>query len=271
MVAVAYVVGCVFAGLSGALLATQSGINSTLGAAVGKSFAAVVSFAVGLGALLVFFAIDTAGLGHKGPSLEAAAAVPWWGWVGGFLGAFYVAVVVVYAPVLGAATLMALFVCCQLATAVLLDSMGWVGFRKRSLHWARLVGLGLMLAGVVLVTYFDGSTAAPAPAPAPPPLPGQPPGQPLTASGPVASGRALAEVASPLYGLSDSTSTSVAGGVTVALATYSKESASAGAVTDSETGAPGERRSGAAGSRGRSGNGSSGDCQGTKGDADANV
>ena len=73
MVAVAYVVGCVFAGLSGALLATQSGINSTLGAAVGKSFAAVVSFAVGLGALLVFFAIDTAGLGHKGPSLEAAA------------------------------------------------------------------------------------------------------------------------------------------------------------------------------------------------------
>lgn len=72
--------------------------------------------------------------------------------------------------------------------------------RKRSLHWARLVGLGLMLAGVVLVTYFDGSTAAPAPAPAPPPLPGQPPGQPLTASGPVASGRALAEVASPLYG-----------------------------------------------------------------------
>ena len=62
------------------------------------------------------------------PALPAAA-VPWWGWVGGFLGAFYVAVVVVYAPVLGAATLMALFVCCQLATAVLLDSMGWVGFR----------------------------------------------------------------------------------------------------------------------------------------------
>lgn len=55
--------------------------------------------------------------------------VPWWGWVGGVLGAFYVAVVILFAPVLGAATLMATFVCAQLATAVTLDTMGWVGYK----------------------------------------------------------------------------------------------------------------------------------------------
>ncbi|KAG2428735.1 hypothetical protein HXX76_011438 [Chlamydomonas incerta] len=265
MVSVTYVVGCACAGLAGALLATQSGVNSTLGAAVGKSFAAVVSFAVGLGALLVFFAIDTAALGHKGPTPEGAAAAPWWTWVGGFLGAWYVAVVIIFAPVLGAGTLMSLFVCCQLATAVLLDSMGWVGFKKRPLHWARLVGLALMLGGVVLVTYFDGSPAAPPP----PPAPGPPPSQ-LPPGGPVADGRALAAVKPPLDGASDYTSVSAAGRVTLALAAYSKESAaSAGATTDAKTGlAPGAECGGGGSS---SGSGRARDCQGTKGSADANV
>jgi hypothetical protein len=85
---------------------------------------------------------------------------PWWAWVGGPLGAFYVAVAIIYAPVLGAATLMALFVTCQLATAVVLDALGWVGFPKRPLHWARLLGVGLMVTGVVLVTVFDGAASS---------------------------------------------------------------------------------------------------------------
>lgn len=142
------------------LLATQGGVNSTLGKNVGKSFASVVSFSVGLGALVVFFLVDYYGLGSKGPTAASVAATPWWAWVGGPLGAFYVAVAIIYAPVLGAATLMALFVTCQLATAVTLDALGWVGFSKRKLHWARLLGVGLMVAGVVLVTYFDGTSAA---------------------------------------------------------------------------------------------------------------
>ncbi|KAG2449633.1 hypothetical protein HYH02_005166 [Chlamydomonas schloesseri] len=266
MVSATYVVGCVCAGLAGAMLATQSGINSTLGAAVGKSFASVVSFAVGLGALLVFFAVDTAALGHKGPTLAAAAAVPWWAWVGGFLGAWYVAVVIIFAPVLGAATLMALFVCCQLATAVLLDSMGWVGFKQRPLHWARLVGLGLMLGGVVLVTYFDGgSTASKGAAVAQPPVPGLPP-----PSGPVVGGgRALAAAAvtSPLFETSDSPAFT-AGGVAVALAAYSKDPASGVATPDIEAGATGKGRSGAGSG---SSSGSTGDCKGAELSSDANV
>ncbi|GLC47470.1 hypothetical protein PLESTB_000134000 [Pleodorina starrii] len=153
----AYIAGCVCAAAAGAFLATQSGINSTLGSLAGRSFASVVSFAVGLAALVVFFLVDVYGLGNKGPDRHSVAAAPWWAWTGGLLGAFYVAVVIIFVRTLGAATLMAIFVTAQLSTAVALDALGWVGLRRRPLHWARIAGLILMIGGVALVTYFDGS------------------------------------------------------------------------------------------------------------------
>ncbi|GIL57888.1 hypothetical protein Vafri_13103 [Volvox africanus] len=152
-----YIAGCICASIAGVFLATQSGINSTLGSLTGRSFAAVVSFVVGLAALIVFWLIDVYGVGNKGPNRQSISAAPWWSWTGGLLGAWYVAVVIIFARTLGAATLMAIFVTAQLSTAVALDALGWVGFRRRPLHWARIAGLLLMIAGVALVTYFDGS------------------------------------------------------------------------------------------------------------------
>ncbi|GIL78287.1 hypothetical protein Vretimale_7644, partial [Volvox reticuliferus] len=154
----AYIAGCICAITAGVFLATQSGINSTLGSLTGRSFAAVVSFVVGLAVLIVFWLVDVYGVGNKGPNRQSVAAAPWWSWTGGLLGAWYVAVVIIFAKTLGAATLMAIFVTAQLSTAVALDALGWVGFRRRPLHWARIAGLLLMIAGVALVTYFDGST-----------------------------------------------------------------------------------------------------------------
>ncbi len=70
----AYVVGCILSVVSGCMLATQSGINSTLGKHAGKSFASVVSFGVGLVALLLFFAVDAGILHNLGPTREGVAS-----------------------------------------------------------------------------------------------------------------------------------------------------------------------------------------------------
>mmetsp|Transcript_37773 Transcript_37773/g.84232 ORF Transcript_37773/g.84232 Transcript_37773/m.84232 type:complete len:277 (+) Transcript_37773:97-927(+) len=164
------VVGAFCVAAAGILLSIQAGMNATLGAISGRSFASLVSFATGTIAIVVFFTVDTYGLKNSGPSSESIKSVPWWGWFGGVLGAYYVSCNIIFVRILGSAILTAIFVSGQLITAVVLDSMGWVGFKKRDLHWARLLGIFLMIAGVILISVFNGDTTS-SPEPPPPLLP----------------------------------------------------------------------------------------------------
>ena len=75
-------------------------------------------------------------------------------WLGGALGAFYVVGSIVSAPKLGAATLIALVVAGQGMASLLVDHFGWVGFEAKHISVGRLVGMGLLGAGVVLVRIF---------------------------------------------------------------------------------------------------------------------
>lgn len=134
--------------LGGAAIAAQSGINSTLARGVGGPVhAALVSFAVGTLALAVVALAQRGAL----PSGAALGALPWWAWVGGLLGAYYVTVAVVGAPRLGAAALIAAVIAGQLVAAVVLDHYGWAGFAERAATWPRLAGVGLLAAGALLV------------------------------------------------------------------------------------------------------------------------
>ena len=94
-----------FAVAAVAMLPFQFGINAVLARDLeGAARASLVSFAVGTLGLLVAVCSSSALLQ---PSRKAGAA-PWWVWIGGLLGAFYVLGSVVTAPKLGAATLVAL-------------------------------------------------------------------------------------------------------------------------------------------------------------------
>src|SRR5919108_469601 len=68
------------------------------------------------------------GGGTPHPGEGGPPAAPWWVWIGGALGAFYVAASIVTAPRLGAATLIALVVAGQAVASLLIDQFGWVGF-----------------------------------------------------------------------------------------------------------------------------------------------
>jgi transporter family-2 protein len=134
--------------VAGTLVAAQAGVNAQLARRLGDPvMAAFVSFAVGTLALgLVVLA--------RRPALPGAAAlagVPWWAWVGGLLGAFFVTVAVVAAPRIGAVTLVALMVTGQFVASLLLDRFGLLGFPERSVSWVRLAGVALLVAGVALV------------------------------------------------------------------------------------------------------------------------
>jgi transporter family-2 protein len=137
--------------VGGALIPFQAGINAQLADWVnGPIRAALVSFLVGTLALLVAAAVSPRPL----PGLSKLSGAPWWIWIGGLLGAFYVATAVIVAPRLGAATLVGAVVAGQLTAALLIDRFGWVGFAERPVSLGRIVGVAFLFAGVLLVRVF---------------------------------------------------------------------------------------------------------------------
>ncbi|HWH07608.1 MAG TPA: DMT family transporter [Candidatus Thermoplasmatota archaeon] len=136
--------------LCGAAIAVQAGVNATLGRGLASPVhAALVSFAVGTAALALVALARREAL----PAAGALAAIPWWAWVGGLLGAFFVAVSISLAPRLGAAALLAAILAGQLATALVLDHQGWLGFEERAVTWRRVGGVVLVGAGAALVRF----------------------------------------------------------------------------------------------------------------------
>jgi transporter family-2 protein len=139
-----------FAIAAGAMLPVQFGINAQLAAWLGSPLrATLVSFAVGAAVLLVATLLFARGTGER-----ALGAAPWWVWVGGFLGAFYVLGSVVTAPKLGAAALFAFILAGQAIASLAVDHFGWVGFEASPITPGRLLGLALVAAGVAAVRFL---------------------------------------------------------------------------------------------------------------------
>lgn len=137
--------------LAGALMPVQAGINARLREFLGEPLmASLVSFGVGTLALLAFILATRT----PWPGAAAIASAPWWTWIGGALGAFFVAVTVILAFKLGATGLMAWIIAGQLMASVLIDHTGAIGFAVREASWQRLAGVGLLLAGAVLVNEY---------------------------------------------------------------------------------------------------------------------
>ena len=130
-------------------LVLQVGMNSTLRSILGSPIlAALISFLVGSVALAGLLGVLRTPL----PERAQLAAVPAWAWLGGILGAFYVAASVIVGPRLGAATLLALVVLGQLGTSLIVDHFGWLGFAQHPLTLMRLSGAALLFGGVLLIT-----------------------------------------------------------------------------------------------------------------------
>lgn len=137
--------------LAGTLITVQTGSNARLKEAFGEALPAIV-VSSSLGIILLIAVTLTARISW--PSLANLGATPWWGWVGGVLGAIYAVTTVLLARELGAATLTALVVTGQLVCSVVLDHFGWVGFAEHTASLGRIAGCLLMIAGFLLIARF---------------------------------------------------------------------------------------------------------------------
>jgi transporter family-2 protein len=134
--------------LGGVGLALQPAWNARLRTAVDSPvLAALVSFLVGGAVLAIVTASGVLGRGR----FNTLGEVPWWGWLGGVLGAFYVTAAVVSLPRLGSTLVLAATLLGQLATALVIDANGWYGVPKVPLSPTRMAGVVLLLLGVALL------------------------------------------------------------------------------------------------------------------------
>jgi transporter family-2 protein len=136
---------------AGAMMPTQAAINNQLAGYVSSPInAALISFAVGTIGLVVYALLSGVPLTDIA-SIRNAPAIAW---IGGLLGAFFVASAVILVPRLGVAMTFSLLIAGQMLVTLVIDHFGFLGVPIRSVSLARLAGVVLITGGVVLIRKF---------------------------------------------------------------------------------------------------------------------
>ncbi|MDQ3587168.1 MAG: DMT family transporter [Actinomycetota bacterium] len=133
--------------LAGGFIALQAPINAGLGKAVGSIPAASISFAIGTAALVTITLLVGGGYGKVGE----IRGLSWYYLLGGALGAIYVTTALIAVQTLGAGGVTAATIAGQLAMSVALDRLGAFGLEQRELSPLRVLGVGLLAVGTILV------------------------------------------------------------------------------------------------------------------------
>ena len=133
------------AALGGAAIALQALVNARLQQSAGNPIlAATISFGVGFVALALLLCTQ--------PRPEhTLGQAPWWVWIGGILGAYYIVMSILLIPRIGAAALISSAVLGQMVFSLVADHYGFLGVQVRHASPARLLGAALLVGGVFLI------------------------------------------------------------------------------------------------------------------------
>jgi transporter family-2 protein len=138
--------------LAGAVLPVQGAINAQLRADLDDPLAAgALSFAVATAAMAIALLIALSVAHAPQPRLTGLGRLPWWGWLGGFVGATYVTSVFLLIPEIGVAATIALTVAGQQIASLLVDRYGLLRLPARHISGVRLAGVVLLLVAVGLI------------------------------------------------------------------------------------------------------------------------
>lgn len=136
----------------GALIAAQAPINArlriTLSSPVGSG---LISFLVGIVILLGAVVI----VGDTGTVTSGLGGGPWWAYLGGACGAFFVVATIVASPRIGVTTTFIAVIAGQVAAATLIDRFGWLGVPSIPLTPERVIAIVLLIISLVLLLRRD--------------------------------------------------------------------------------------------------------------------
>lgn len=146
--------GSILLGITaGAILPIQGAINSLLRHDLHASLAVgLTSFVVATLTMMPLLLFSTVVM-QKGPKpdLRGFPAIPWWSWIGGIAGAYYVMIVFTAIPAIGAATTVGLTIAGQQLMSVLVDRYGLLCLPQRPIAMVRMLSVFLLLIGVACI------------------------------------------------------------------------------------------------------------------------
>ena len=135
------------ASLVGAGLASQAAVNTQLRAATGSAL-----WAATISATLTVILLAAAQLVAREPlTLPRAAEYPWWIWIGGIMGAFYMFAIASFTRHLGVALMFGSIVVGQLLAGLLIDHYGLFNSPVQPLSPSRIAGAFLLVVGLALI------------------------------------------------------------------------------------------------------------------------
>ena len=88
------------------------------------------------------------------PTSQAVHAAPWWAYTGGVLSIVTTLAALMYAQKLGSGMFSGLSLTATIIVSIVLDQMGWIGFKQHTASPLRIAGGCLMIGGVWLVSKF---------------------------------------------------------------------------------------------------------------------
>lgn len=139
--------GFLYALIAGAAMSFQGVMNTRLGDKVGvletNAFVQLVGFVLALGIAIIFGKGDIRHLGQA----------PWYSWMGGVLAPVITVTVMLAIAGLSPTVAISTILLSQLTVAALIDAFGWLGSQQMPFTWQKLLGVGLMVGGVLLMKW----------------------------------------------------------------------------------------------------------------------
>ena len=132
---------------TGSLIALQGVVNAYLGQQIGNPLqAGLISFGLGFFVLLVLVLLQRAPF-----SVTQLANTPKIALIGGLLGCVYVVSVIYIVPKVGIASTVIAALCGQIILSVIMDHFGFLNLQVSRISVSKVLGVGFVLVGVVLV------------------------------------------------------------------------------------------------------------------------
>lgn len=149
--------------LTGVALSVSSRVGGAFAVAVDNPFeAALVNFIVGWVMLVVIIAFMPAARRQLGAirSYISGGSLPWWALLGGFAGAFYVAMQCTAVPLIGVAVFTVAVVAGQTSSSLLIDRFGIGPAGRQVISGARVLGAVLTVVAVAIAVSNRFSAAS---------------------------------------------------------------------------------------------------------------
>ena len=132
---------------AGAAMSLQGVMNTRLGDKVGVL--ETNALVQGIGFLLAMVITFFFGKGN----IRLISQAPWYSWLGGVIAPIITVTVMLSIKGLSPTVAISTILLAQLTVAALIDAFGWLGTDRLPFTWQKYVGVGLMVAGVLLMKW----------------------------------------------------------------------------------------------------------------------